>query len=298
MSDLKPGQASIRGLVIGPGTPYDLMTGTKFFTRSVRATGTAPRTWSDGSWSGAEFLNEAEIPLRVIIRTNSEAEWLEAYRALAHAMRPVYFGGAVELRWIMGGEELCLRGSPRMIDPDLDLASLGRSKIECGFVATDPLVYSGAEESIIGIPLPTYAGGLTVPHTVPFVVSGYRIDDEREINYRGTADAGMRIVFHAPDIEEHPNGTLTSPSCVVLSAEGDLMKVTAELEIRAGQWLEIDTANRTALLNGTANRRSTLILEPRNDFPVLRAGMNTVRFRGDDTTNTSTMDLHWLSAWY
>jgi hypothetical protein len=75
---LDEGQVQLRDLVIGPGTPYRFVRGSHFnpLSRSVRADQGGARVWNDGSWSGAEWAEQATIPMRLVVMAVGAGEWL------------------------------------------------------------------------------------------------------------------------------------------------------------------------------------------------------------------------------
>jgi len=212
-------------------------------------------------------------------------------------MRPVGFGPDIEFFFDLGAGPRKLYGNPISCNTDLELLGAGAVTAQLSIEVNDPVTYSAIEETIIGVTLPIYSGGHTVPHTVPFVVTGKRTGGEASIDYDASHPAYPRFRINGPDSDEHPWATLINPS-ILVSNNGVSTRLTVEIQLTAGQWLEIDTAAKTVLLNGTANRRSATYTEPAGQFPTLTRGTNLVRFRGQDNSATSTLDISWHRAWY
>lgn len=286
---LLEGQMSIRGLVMGPGTVYEVLSGTDFFSRSARTMGGGPRAWADGTWGGVEFLDEQTIPLDLLILTEGETpEWLAAWRALQAALAPIGTGQEVEMRFCLGGEEMLKYVRPRTCELDPELIADGKSFVKAAVVATTPYTYSAEDISALGIHLGVSAGGLTVPFAAPFTVDGFTIGGSAEIVNDGGMPAGIRIQFRGP-VENprfqirHPDGTLQMIACGFTLSDGD--------------YADIDTANHSVILNGTASRRGQIILSPTNDWPLCQIGTSTVYFKGSSDDPDAEMDVRISRTW-
>lgn len=288
---LTEGQVQVRSLVMGPGTPYKVLPGFDPFSRTVRANQTGPRAWNHGTWSGAEWADEAvvPIPLRVTGPGGDTGSWLAVHRQLAAAFAPVGDSGeSVEMRWHLGGDEYVMFGRPRMVRPRSDHIAVGKSTTQCAFAAQDPRIYSG-DLHTVSTGLPTQAGGLTVPLTVPFIVQGQVLGGEAEVVNDGTAAAPLlaRIDGFAP-----------LPRLTVVRPDGSVQQVRMTADVPAGQWIEIDTAAGTVFANGlpTASRRGQTAWDI-DPYPLL-PGRNRVLFAADDFVEDAQMVVSYRSAWW
>jgi hypothetical protein len=289
---LTEGQWQVRDLVIGAGTGYRLMDDTNPFTVTVRADQGGPRAWNHGSWSGAEWVNERVVPLRLLVEAagGDTAAWLAAHQQLAAAFAPVADAGdQVELRFMMGGDEYLLLGRPRMVEPETSLIALGKAFTRAAFVAQDPRIYSGELFSTGAVTLPSYAGGLLVPLTVPFNINSTLVGGAANLANTGTAPAGLSV---------RVDGPVSQPRVGVRQPDGTLQEIVflSGFDLPAGQWIEIDTAARTALLNGlpqaSVRGQASWEMDP---FPLL-PGTNVLRFGASSGTGTATAT--YRSAWW
>jgi hypothetical protein len=292
---LLPGQYQIRDLVMGENTEYLVVMDTNPFNRTVRADQTGPRAWDHGSWSGAEWQEEAVVPLRIFINASSgpsgidsTAAWLQAHQQLMAAFAPIAdVLTNIELRFEMGGSEFILFGRPRMVESNLRLIRSGRSVSNAAFVALDPLVYSGELHTTGVIPLPIYISGMSVPLLVPFLIETNRIGGGATLVNAGTALTGLRLRLDGP---------LSEPSVTLQRSDGLVQTLRFLLEIETGQWLDVDTAARTVLLNGLpqASQRGQTVVQ--NGWPLLPPGTSEIRFAASDGSGTLTVE--YRDAWF
>ncbi|MGH3679083.1 MAG: phage distal tail protein [Natronosporangium sp.] len=281
---LREGQVQIRDLVMGVGTRWRMMNDFNPFALQVRAAGAGERAWGHGSWSGAEWAAERVVPMRVLIIDEGQpdtAGWMAARHKLAAAFRPV--GDVVEnveLRFALGGAEHVMFGRPRMTEASTIHIAHGHGFADCAFVALDPLIYSG-EEASAAMGLPSFTGGLTVPVTVPITVNATQVGGFADLANLGTADTGLALRIDGP--AEQP--------LVLLVTGGVTKTLRFNTDLAAGQWLDVDTAARTVLLNGVTSLRGKVS----GDFPLLPGGAHRVEFRG---SGTGTLTVRHRSAWW
>ena len=279
-------QYSIRDLLMGEGTPYRILDSSNFFTRSARSMGSSPRAWSHGVSAGAEWLDEAVIPLRVLIDTTDMDEWQTHFNTLAYACRPIEDGQEAELRYRLSGIEYLMYVRPRSIEPDLELIAYGRSFVDLVFVATTPIRYSG-ELNELDITLPVYSGGLTVPFSVPFSIDGFAVGGSALAENQGTMESAP--LFHI-------TGPVVKPKIIVKRPDGQINTITIDIDIPAGYWLDIDCGKRTVVLNNTASRRGQTILSPAGIFPLLPPGTSEILYRGTNFTG-SILTVTWRDTY-
>lgn len=282
---LSPGQVKIRDLVMGPGTSYQILTDTNFFNRHVRADQSGARAWGHGTWSGVEFMDEAVVPLRISTRAADEAGWLALHQQLMLAFAPIgEAAGDVELRFAFGGSEYLLFGRPRMVEPDINLAAGGFSITRAAFIALDPRIYAGTE-TVASTGLPTFTNGVGLPLRAPFHVPGIQLGGVTAVTNVGTAESGLVLRIDGP---------VTEPRVTVQLADGSVKTVRFDVALTAGQWLDVDTAARTVLLNGVSSRRG----QASGEFPVLPAGTHSVRFFAADYNTTALLTVRFRSSWW
>lgn len=289
-------QISIRGLAMGPGTPYKIL---EFdaWTRQTRSTG-GDRAWAHGSWASAEWHDQAVIPILVEIEATSAPEWRYHHRRLAAACRPVETGPSVELRYRLRGEaeELMMRGRPRMVAPRIQHLGTGQIRTGLSFVAPDPTVYSGEEYTTGDVGLPLFSGGLVAPWTAPLLSVVTISSGRASIVNRGDRDVGLDIRLTAG-----ADG-LTQPIVTMTCPDGMVQSLRIALDLSNGEYLDIDTAAETVTLNGTASRRQYAT----GDWPILPGHdplLDTMPMPCDLTWSagaasaTATMSATWRDAY-
>lgn len=285
---LTEGQWQIGDLVIGPDDTYGHVQAPNPYRLDVRADQSGDRPWAHGTWSGAEWADERVVSARITLLDEAAADRREAMHDLAAAFAPVATSGDVELRWREGGEEFVLFGRPRGARARRAIVETGVAEIECGFVAQDPRIRSGSE-STASTGLPTQTGGLTAPVTAPLTVDGTLSGGSASLVNDGTAAAELSLRIDGP---------VTSPTIVLQGPGGDLSEIRVDLTLTSSQWLEIDTAARTALLNGLpqANQRGRTVwdVDPR----PLEPGTTTLRYLAGDFNATTEVTATWRSAWW
>lgn len=284
-------QVQVRDLVMGPGTQYKVLPGFNPFLRSVRADQGGPRAWNHGSWSGAEWAEEVvvPIPLRVGRQGGSVASWLPLHHQLTAAFAAVGDDAEqIELRFALGGSEYVMFGRPRMVEPRTDHIAVGKAATQCAFVAQDPRIYSGAE-STAQTGLPVQTGGLTVPFTVPFVVTGQVLGGSVELVNDGTTSAPLLVRIDGP---------VSQPRVVLQRPDGSVQSVRMTGDVPAGRFLEIDTAAGTVFEDGlpTASRRQQAAWDV-DPYPLL-PGTTVISFAAADFVDEALMTTTHRSAWW
>lgn len=285
-------QVQVRDLVMGPGTPYRVLPGFNPWDRTVRATQTGPRAWNHGTWSGAEWADEVVVPIPLMVTGQDRdlSSWLAAQQALAAAFRPIGdVTEQVELRWRMGGGEWVMFGRPRMVQPTTDLISVGKAVTRCVMVCQDPRVYSGALHEAGPTGLTQFAGGLTVPFTVPVWIGGTLTGGVMNLVNAGTTSTGMTLRIDGP---------VDQPRLVLQTPDGSTSALLFEVDVAGGQWLQVDTVARTALLNGLPQSnqfgRSVWGWEQH----PLPPGTSTLRFFAESFDPDAAVTVQFRSAWW
>lgn len=282
---LSEGQVRVRDLIMGRSTSYKMLEFNPWI-RTVRADQGDKRAWNHGSWSGVEWSDEAVVPMRVQVLGSSAATWLTLDQQLKAAFRPVGEATSdVELRWLIGGVEYVMFGRPRMVEPEAAMLGTGLVYTKAAFVALDPTIYAGVETVTSPLVPPSFTGGLTIPLTVPFTVDGVMTGGSATLTNSGTKETGLLLRIDGPAVE---------PRVTLERADGVIQTLRIGITLPAGQWLDIDTANRTVTLNGTTSRRG----QTTGDFPILPSGAHTLIFRTTDANPASELTARFRSAWW
>ena len=132
----------------------------------------------------------------------------------------------------------------------------------------------------------TYRGGLTSPLTVPGTLAGGSLT----LTNAGTTDTSLRVRIDGP---------VPEPRLVLRRPDGTVQTLAFELELTAGQWLDIDTASRTALLNGLAGANQRGVATWDMDPYPLQPGINYLRFVSSaDYNDAAQLTAEFRSAWW
>jgi hypothetical protein len=271
----------LRDLVMGPGTPYRFVTNFNPLARQVRADQTAARTWGDGAWSGAEWAEQAVIPMRLAVMGVGAAGWMDHHLALLAAFAPSHVD--LPLTFVIGGREFVMFGRPRLVEPDARHVD-GHGYTQAAFVALDPTLY-GAAEHQVSTGLPVTSGGLTLPATAPLTVTGVHVSGRVTLVNAGRKTAGLRL---------RVDGPVPEPRVSLIVSGQPTQTLRCWLTLDAGQWLDIDTAARTAYLNGLASRRGQVS----GQWPLLPAGPAELVFGAGGHDPDALLTASWRDAWH
>lgn len=279
-------------LLMGPGTPYTVLPEFDPWSKTNRAPQSEPRSHAHGSLLGTEWVDEVVVLLPLSVYRNGAAtsEWMTAHDDLAAAFAGVGASGELcELSFEWGGREFVMFGRPRQVQVSSENASVGKSVAQCAFVAADPRRYSASLTSL-STGLAVQSGGLTLPLTMPFTIDGVLTGGEVTIPNGGSTDLPITVRIDGPVVE---------PGVVVRLDDGPV-QVRFDLTLRSGQWLEISSVNRQALLNGleSSNQRPRAVVWDLPKFPIPPGGAD-VRFTAGvyDPAAEMTVDAR-AAAWW
>src|SRR5699024_4479973 len=123
------------------------------------------------------------------------------------------------------------------------------------------------------------------PVTAPFVIGATLSEGAAVLENEGTADTPLRLRI---------NGPVVRPRVAVLRPGGESRTLRFDTELQAGQWLDIDTGDRTVLLQGKTSRRA----QTAGTFPLLPPGTSTLRFFAAEHNDDAEVTAVWRSAWW
>jgi len=293
-----------RDFLMGAGTLFDVQKDFNPFFTSVRATQGGDRPYAHGAWVGAEWQDPRVVPIRVI--ANGANADIPSTRAAIQQMAAAFSavgatGEIAELRFRLKDDpdEYVLFGRPRGVEPDIDEIALGRAKIATAFVAGDPRIYSG-NLTTVTTGLPVQRGGLRIGAELvssvwrrglrlPFRIPGTTQGGQVEINNLGTTATGALIRIDGPVVE---------PRLILERSDRTVQSISLNITLGEGQWIDVDTVRKRALLNGLieANQRgaATWLMDA---FPFL-PGVNRLRFLAANYTPTAQARVEYRSAWW
>lgn len=160
-------------------------------------------------------------------------------------------------------------------DPIL-VRSGNRMILSLSMIAPDPRRYGPQQEGLTGLPVST--GGFTLPITLP-------------VSTGASTVSGAISAFNEGDLESNPVFVVRGPvpaGATITDQTGRQLRIADALQ--DGRMLYIDTARRTALLDGVANRPVT------GTWPVLRPGANEYRFNASAYDAGAQLAVYYRSA--
>lgn len=280
-------QWSLRGLVMGPGTQYEVLTQTNPF-RLQSSASTGSRAWDHGSWAGAEWAGSKTVPLRVLVKgaERDPDSWLEAHQNLTAAFAPR--GASTiedELRFGWNGREYVMFGRPRVVEPNLDIVGRGYSFTQCAFESLDPRIYD-ADPVVQQTNLPVFEGGLALPFSLPATIDSVAVEGSDTIVNEGKTDTGIVLRLYGPLVE---------PRVALRESDGTTRLLRFRADIEDGHYVEIDTQRRTVLLDGdqAGSRRRFAA----GEFFLVPPGTSTLFLRSG-SEDPGYLISEYRSAWW
>lgn len=200
-------------------------------------------------------------------------------------------GAALEVGSRSGGTTQTIRGAVEGAEvrnsagtvvaaPDFTTQTVGAT----GFTDTAGRAWSvnGAAKLVGGS---RYRGGVTAPLTVP----GYLVGGEIALVNNGTTDTALKIRIDGP---------MPEPGIVLRRPDGTVQTLSFDLDLAEGQWLEIDTAAKTALLNGLASANQRGVAAWRIDPYPVQPGVNVLRLSSSAYNAVALVTASHRSAWW
>lgn len=266
--------------LISPGTPFVDITAVKGLSSAPFRDTRRDHEGVDGGFIDAEFETGREITLEGTIYDNgadleSYLDSLKENYAPSTTPKPFYF-------ITESGQQRLIYVKPLGCEYDWELARRYGSVIASfKMYAEDPRIYD------------------TNLQTVPFtmgatVTTGFGFNMTFNLSFGGvSATPDGQYVTNAGNRPTPAiftiNGPVTMP-VIVNDTVG--VNLTFDITLGVGEYLTVDTANHTVRLNGTANRRNTLLVP---NWFLLSKGQSFIRFRG--ASGSGNMVLQFRNAW-
>lgn len=269
----------VGGLPTGTGTSYRILTMSNLWRQPDLRPSGLDRPQAHGQFAGADLLGVRRLSVTYQIEADTMGAALALLDALTAAWRPSSTG-IEALDVVDDNGAFRYIGSPRLADPDMRNAAVGVIEVEARFAARDPRRYA-AVEADDSVAFPAGGTGFTFPLTFPLVFGSAGVTGIVDADNDGTIPTPWQATITGP---------WTNPTILHV---GSGRQLTINVDLLAGQTLEIDSAAQSILLNGTASRFSSL-LQPADWFD-LDVGANEVRFGG--ASGSGTAELRWRSAW-
>lgn len=238
-----------------------------------------------GVSGGLDHLDGRTVTVEIDVYAWSSTEFADAVAALREAFQPRESGDGVlafQIPGLADGAPARLNCRPRRMALPLQpayWADVATATVE--LFAADPVIYSDAEYEQTTT-LPSGGGGLEFDLGFNAVFGSVSTGGSIFAANDGTWPADLVIRVDGPAIDPRIEN-LTTGQTIALS-----------YSLGVGEYLLIDTQQRTVMLNGTASRYSALT--DSSTWWRLAPGTNEVTFRAT-TSTAATMTLTWRSAW-
>lgn len=236
----------------------------------------------DGGYIDAEFEKGRDIILSGTLYTYTESfetyvDSLKANWAPSSALSKLYFkspGVTERFLWV---KSLGVRYNWST------LRRLGQAEIQFSAFAEDPRIYDVTSITR------TISLGATV-------FTGFAFSLGFDFGFGGVSTtADEVIVTNTGNRPSPPMLTIYGPATNPRILNDTLSKeMQFNITLSAGETLVVDTKNKTVRLNGTTNRRNTLVAPT---WFYLAPGDNSIRYRAESADPTSYLEIVFSPAW-
>ncbi|MFE0422279.1 phage distal tail protein [Streptomyces sp. NPDC058953] len=282
----RDGQIQWGGLLLGPGTPYEIdRTGLTGWEDLPDADTTdADRPTAHGAWTGLQYARPRRFGGQIWLLPAPGAAPADTLRTLRRALALSDTEQWLAVR--LAGETLAVRArvTQRVIPADRNLVAQGVGRVSVQWVATDPRRYAvDAQVRSTAAPLP--AVGLRWPVAWP-------------LDWGTPTSSGDLRIVNDGSAPSHPVITFRGPcSNPLLTYRGGTRRLRYLIDLGVDDELAVDTSEGTVTLNGTASRRHTAAPDssPEELF-TLGPGVNELSYRPRSSEPESTVSVWWRSA--
>lgn len=286
---IEPYQWEYNGLLFGKGTNYLLTLVSGLLGYPAVRSGTVDRLGRHGGVAGRHYLPHREFYIKLDFATNSDVDFGLWRLVVENTFKPIVDPTAERplTFWLPGGVADKMQIFCRPVDFNLVIDSNFNAKnprYNIRFEATDPFMYGFQEHSAM-ITLAPDTTGLTFPVDFPLNFGASQANDV-VVNNFGTADAHWKAVI---------TGQVSGPRIEKVST-GEVLNFPG-LEVESGHFLVLDSKERTALLDGTGNRRGDLSKE--SSWFLIDQSLfgESFRYSSNGPTSGSTLTVTWHWAY-
>lgn len=277
-------QQEYNGLLLGDGTTFELIEGSNWFGWPAVTSSTVNRMGAHGGIPGRHSLPAKTFAATWDIKASDEATFKARRQAFSSAFA-VRTEATDEQPFVFRVEDTLYQIKCRPIDQSIplnnDFARL-YTVAAVRFEASWPLVQSLLEKSVT-LNIATTTAGLTFPLVFPLVFGAGTGGSASVVNV-GTAPSPWRATISG----DTPNPKITHVE------SGKFIEFSG-LTVAAGDLLEIDSFNKTVLLNGVSSRRSYMTAA--SSWFELRSGTNTIQFSSGGAT-TGQLTFYWRDSYW
>jgi len=270
--------ATLGDLVFGDVDPHGTaiwLSQLKGWDEGTGTTGTSEqRAADDGAWLTPAYMPPRLIEMELTLRGTS-------FRGVSRSISRIAAGlplSALEVLEVDNHGDVhqaLVRQAGNMLPTQK--AALGR--VSLSLLAPDPRRYS-TDESSTSTGLPQTSGGLSLPISLPVTIGA-------------TVSSGVLVAVNAGDVATPVRFAIAGycPPGATVTHLGTGQQLRFADEVPAGRVLEIDTAARTALMDGTASRTVT------GSWFYLQPGINEISFSASAYHPDAELTCTHRSAW-
>lgn len=279
MPDPTDWQYEFNGLLIGPGTSYAVESVEGLGELEIRAE-VLDRVEDHGSFAFAKYVDSRTVQLRGLIVNASATDIRTLVNDLKTAFLPQ--DEPVAFRWKEANDGIkrvyCKPMRRRLPFGDA-LYRAGVAEFVIQMVAEDPRIYSD---------------GATMQTIDGTALGGIGFDTAFNIDFGG-GGSGTGNAENAGIFPVYPTARIQGPAGPLISLQNLTTgkRLVLNGSLASTEYLDIDFANRTVLLNGETNRYN-LVDQTQSEWWPLEAGLNSVQFF---STDGGTASLSWRDAW-
>lgn len=295
MTDLTGSQVDLGGVLLGKGTPVNIIEMTGLGRPPVRDNDT-DRPSMDGTWAGPDYWAARQVQIDAAIKIPGDGPACEAYlaalqEACAGEADRLVPGEGVTLRVLRpGGVVKRLTVRVRRIDPEYARVIHGYMPVDIECLAHDPLWYADTPQ-VTEIPLGWLTGGgFAAPVAAPILVQDGTVAADRPgwVTSNGTTSTWPVIRVTGPCA----NVTITHV------ASGRSLALPT-LSLGPGQWVDIDTRPGYCTVTRENGGNASTLMSPgsRIDQFSLPPGLSEIRWTAFDNTHTARLRLTWRDAY-
>lgn len=281
---LNPWEMSFNGVTFGGDTALSVASVEGLADLPAIITSDRDRLRQHGRTPGADFLGGREVTVGLEVFGGTEAAFTTAVQALQAVTMPGDPEAPLYFRVPgIGDSGVCyVNARPRKRSMPVATEFYYRIPVaSVAFSATDPRIYSGTAKQT-QTTNPVTFGGLAFNATADFSFGGVTSSGTVTATNAGTFQTPLRFRIDGPVVDPVITNVVT----------GERLALT--ITLASGQYLDICTAGRTVLLNGTASRYSSLTAD--TTWMQLPPGNSEFQFRAT-TDFAGQLTISWADAW-
>lgn len=277
-------EVEYQGLLLGGDTVYSLKEINGLLDLPDISSSDQARLQVHGGHPGDDWLMGRSIRLVFELYGTNELLFRYSIKNLLTAFRPAQGEAPLvfQIPSLADGSKIRVYARPRKRSWPITFEHYHRNPtVEIELYCTDPRIYSNGL-STDQAPLASSGGGLTFDATADFSFGTTSTGGGFTATNSGTFDTP--VVFRV-------DGPVTNPRILHTGLDKE---IRLNLTVPSGDFVVIDTASRTVLLNGTASRYSAVTFD--SEFFNLEPGSNPISFRAATQTG-GYLSASWRSAW-